>query len=65
METIQNIILLPWTLLEWAFSLVVWYIIISLVVNKLIDRGIDSEAILNWFHNTWEDFRHAIKWRKR
>ena len=65
METIQNIILLPWTLLEWAFSLVVWYIILSLVVNKLVDRGIDSEAVLNWFHNTWDDFRDMIKWRKR
>lgn len=64
METIMNIILLPWTLLEWGFSLVVWYIIFSIISNKLWDYGIDRHSVVAWFQNTWDDLLLLLKWRR-
>ena len=64
METIQNIILLPWTLLEWGFSLLVWYILFSMISNKLWDYGIDWYSTKAWFQNCWDDLVDLVKWRK-
>jgi hypothetical protein len=64
METIANIILLPWTLLEWGFSIVAWYIIFSMISNKLWDYGIDRHSVVAWFQNTWDDLLLLLKWRR-
>ena len=65
METIVNIILLPWTLVEWAFSLLVWYIVISWTWMKLFQYGIDGDSIKEWVLNTYDEAREALKFRSK
>jgi len=64
METIQNIVLLPWTLFEWAFSLIIWYIIVSWTFTIFTEYGIDGSSIKNWFLNAWDDAKEVLKFRK-
>lgn len=65
METIVNIVLLPWTLVEWGFSLLVWYIVLGFAVNKLFEYGIDGSSIKTWFMNTYDDAKEALKWSSK
>ena len=65
METIVNIVLLPWTLVEWGFSLLVWYIVLGFAVNKLFEYGIDGSSIKTWLMNTYDDAKEALKWSSK
>ena len=65
METIVNIILLPWTLVEWAFSLLVWYIVISWITNSLFEYGIDGSSIKTWVLDTYDSAKEALKWSNK
>jgi len=65
METIVNIILLPWTLVEWAFSLLVWYIVISWTWMKLFQYGIDGVSIKTWIVNAYDEARDALRWSNK
>jgi len=65
METMINIVLLPWTLIEWGFSLLVWYILFSWISNSLFEYGIDSQSIKVWFLNAWDDAKVALRFRGR
>ena len=64
METIINIFLAPWTLFEWIFSLVIWYIVISLISRKFYDYGIDRYAVQDWAEHTWDTLKDALKLRR-
>jgi hypothetical protein len=65
METIVNIILLPWTLVEWAFSLLIWYILISWICGELFEYGIDGSSIKNWILNAWDDSKEKLKFKRK
>ena len=64
METIVNIVLLPWTLFEWGFSLIMWYILVSWIVKQKTQYGIEGSSITDWFSDAWYDLKHALKFRK-
>ena len=65
METIVNIVLLPWTLAQYAFSLLVWYIIISWTWMKLFQYGIDGVSIKTWIVNAYDEARDALRWSNK
>lgn len=64
METIVNIVLLPWTLFEWGFSLIMWYILVSWIVKQKTQYGIEGSSITDWCSDAWYDLKHALKFRK-
>ena len=64
METMVNIVLLPWTLFEWLFSIVMWYILVSWITKNYSEYGIDGSSITGWFSDAWYDLKQAIKFRK-
>ena len=65
METIVNIILLPWTLAQYAFSLLVWYIVISWTWMKLFQYGIDGVSVKKWIVNAYDEAREALRWSNK
>jgi len=67
METMVNIILLPWTLIEWGFSILVWYVVFSWVkgIAQGEDIGEIGDIVKIWFIDLYHDAKAALKFRNK
>ena len=67
METMVNIVLLPWTVIEWGFSILVWYIVFSWIkgVAQGEDIGEIGDDVKNWFIDLYHDAKKALRFSNK